>query len=157
MSKVKRFHKKEAARILVELQDKTEDKRLMDYRRHLLNNDNNMGGNQNSRPFQERLEQACWSLPYQYTNLPLLQYDTIPIGYPSYPPSPHFWFPNLTSHMPHTAINPYIQSFSGIENPANIPGPTSPPQQGKISYYKTLANIPYHRIYKVILYGLKQN
>ena len=39
MSDVKRFHKKEAAIILVELRNKTEDERLMDCRRQLLTKD----------------------------------------------------------------------------------------------------------------------
>ena len=86
MSEVKHFHKKEAARILVELRNKTEDERLIDCRRQLLTKDNNMDGNQNSREFQERLEQACWPCQWRYPNLPLPPYHTIPIGYPTLPP-----------------------------------------------------------------------
>jgi hypothetical protein len=130
MSKLKRFHKKEAARILVELRSKTEDERLMDYRRQLLNKDDNMAGNQNTRELQERVEQACW--PWPYPNLPLPPYNTIPIGYPTWPPSPQYWYPNSTSYMPETATNPYMPGFSGMEYPANFPWPMLPHQQGKI-------------------------
>ena len=135
MSEVKRFHKKEAARILVELRNKTEDERLMDYRRQLLNTDNNTSGNQNSRDVQERLEQACWQWPYVYPNLPSPPYNTIPIGYPTWPPSPQYWFPipNTTSLMPETTTSQYIQpqAFPGMEYQANLPWAMLPHPQGK--------------------------
>ena len=134
MSEVKRFHKKEAAKILVELRNKTEDERLMDYRRQLLNKDNNMDANQ--REFQERLEQACW--PWPYPNMTLPPYNTIPIGYPTWPPNPPFWFPNSPSYMPETATAPYMptQAFPGMDYHSvnNFPWPMFPHQPGK-KYY----------------------
>ena len=135
MSEVRRFHRKEAARILIELRNKTEDERLMDYRRQLLNKDNNnMDGNQMPRGFQERLEQACW--PWPYPNVALPPYNTIPIGYPTWPPNPHYWFPNSTSYMPETTANAYMpgQAFPSMEyqpNFSNFPWPMLPPQPGK--------------------------
>ena len=129
MSEVKHFHKKEAARILVELRNKTEDERLMDCRRQLLTKDNNMDGNQNSREFQERLEQACWPCQWRYPNLPLPPYHTIPIGYPTLPPDLQY----STPYPPEISTNPYKAQFTA-EYQANFsswPMAMLPQQEGK--------------------------
>lgn len=131
MSRLKRFHKKEAARILIELRNKTEDEQLMDFRRQLLSKDDNMDENLNSREFQERLEQPCWPCPYP--NLPIPPYNTLPIAYPGWPPNPQYWFPNSTAYMPDTPLNPYSmqgQAFPGMEY-RNYPWPMFAHQQGK--------------------------
>ena len=138
MSKVKRFHKKEAARILVELQSKTEDERLMDYRRQLIDNSKPDRQQQACWPTtsMDRQQQACWPWSPNYFSLP--PYNTVPIGYPTWLSTP-----NWTSYMPDTATNPYMQGFSGMEYPANLPWPITmlPHQQGKkFGIYKMFAN-----------------
>ena len=128
MSKVKRFHKKEAARILVELQSKTEDERLMDSRGQLIDNSKPDRRQQARWPRagMDRQQQACWSWGPNYFSLP--PYNTVPIGYPTWLSNP-----NWTSYMPDTATNSYMQGFSGMEYPANLPWPITmlPHQQGK--------------------------
>ena len=132
MRKVNRLHyEKEAARILAELQSKTEDERLMDFPRQSLNNENNMGEGQNFREFQERLEQSRWPWPWPYHTFPFPPFNTGPIGYPNWPPSQKYWFPHSPSYMPDTTTNPYMQGFSGMKYPPNWQ--ILPNQQGKIS------------------------
>ncbi|XP_028404193.1 iroquois-class homeodomain protein irx-4-B-like isoform X2 [Dendronephthya gigantea] len=133
MSEVKRFHRKEAAKILVELRSKTYDGKLMDYRRQLLNHDNNTG--QNSRDLQDRSGQASqWQWPYpNMSSVAFPPYNTIPIGYP-WPPNTQYWFPNSTPYVPDGVANPFLQgqSFPGLEYQAvNFPWPMTPHQQGQ--------------------------
>ena len=133
MSEVKRFHKKEAAKILVQLRSKTYDEKLMDYRRQLLNHDKNTDRGQNSRDLQGRPGQAIWQWPYpNMSNVAFPAYNTIPIGYP-WPPNPQYWFSNSTSYVPDAVANPFLQgqTFPGLEYQAiNFPWPMTPHQQG---------------------------
>ena len=140
MSKVKRFHKKEAARRLVELQRQTEDERLMDYRRQLIDNNKPEREQQQAcwpTASMDRQQQACWPWGPNYFSLP--PYNTVPIGYPTWLSTP-----NWTSYMPDTATNPYMQGFSGMEYPTNLPWPITmlPHQQGKnFAFIKRLQTI----------------
>jgi hypothetical protein len=80
-----------------------------------------MDGNQNSREFQERMEQACWPCPwpYSYSNLVLPPYHTVPIGYPTWPHNPQYRFSNSTAYLPEISTNQYIQAQLMAEYQAN--------------------------------------
>lgn len=120
MSGVKHFHKKEAARILIELRNKTEDVKLMDYRRQLLQNDG--GEDESFNEFQDRLEQNLWPWAYPTPPFPPYNPNVVPFGYP-YVSNPPLWFPSAGCVEPSPARYNLTQPFQAADFQHNLPWP----------------------------------
>ena len=110
---------------------KTEDVRLMDYRRQLLQNDDSSqrDENLNFNEFQDRLEQSLW--PWAYPSPALAPYNpnVMPFGYPCVP-NPPLWIPS-TCIEPSPIRYSLAPSFQGLDFQHNLPWQQLPQHQGK--------------------------